>query len=68
MGICSEHITRQQNAYNQELVFFHELGHRTTWILPQRNGSTDHHDGTLSRSQYRNQIYYIIIKNCQNVL
>ena len=43
--------------------FPHKLSHRTTWTCPERRSESKHHDGSIRRNPYRNQIDYVLIKN-----
>ena len=43
-------------------LFPHRLSHRTTWTAPERRSDTLHHDSSIRRNPFRNQIDYIITK------
>ena len=55
-------FARKNNLILTNTVFNHKLAHRTTWISPERINPHNHHDGTLRRNPYRNQIDYILTK------
>ena len=54
---------------NKQDLFFtnstsnHKIAHRTTWTAPERINPHNSKDGTPRRNPYRNQIYYVIMKN-----
>ena len=60
--------TKEFDLYLTNTTFPHRMCYRTTWTGPQRNRDHHHHDGTIRRNPYRNQIDYILTKNKHNIL
>ena len=58
---------KEFDLYLTNTTFPHRMSHRTTWIGPQRNRDFLHHDGTIRKNPYRNQIDYILTKIKHNV-
>ena len=53
----------KQDMFLTNTTFNPKIAHRNTWTAPERINQHISKDGTPRRNPYRNQIYYVIMKN-----
>jgi hypothetical protein len=61
-------LCKQNDLVLLNTLFKHKAAHRTTWTAPEHIKEHLAHDGTPRRNPYRNQIDYIIARNCHRKL
>ena len=55
--------TKENNLILTKTLFYHKLGHRTTWTSLERVNPHLSIDGTVRRNSYRKQIDYVFTKS-----
>ena len=66
MNSNGEHLLnmiRDNEMVLTNTLFNHRMSHRTTWTAPERISDIKHHDGSIRRNPFRNQIDYIVTKS-----